>query len=221
MRKNKKKRLSRKQFYRKKRIKAIIKLSFVMLIIVTILSFGFTGSFYILDFIGFEGAKNVDSIDIKKMYLTPNEYSRPQTKLKRVKGIVVHYTANPGTTAEDNRNYFEGLSESHVTYASSHFVIGIKGEIVQCLPLNEMSYASNSRNDDTISIECCHQDASGKFTKETYDSLVNLTAWLCNKYHVPKKNVIRHYDITGKICPKYFVDHEDAWIKFKNEVFTK
>jgi len=30
--------------------------------------------------------------------------------------------------------------------------------------------------------------------------------------------VIRHYDITGKICPKYFVENEDAWKQFKSDV---
>ena len=30
--------------------------------------------------------------------------------------------------------------------------------------------------------------------------------------------MIRHYDVTGKICPKYFVDHEDAWELFKGDV---
>ena len=56
-----------------------------------------------------------------------NEYSRPGTALEKVNGIVVHYTANPGTTAEQNRGYFEGLAQSGETYASSHFVIGLSG----------------------------------------------------------------------------------------------
>ena len=36
-----------------------------------------------------------------------NEYSRPGIPLEKINGIVVHYTANPGSTAEENRNYFE------------------------------------------------------------------------------------------------------------------
>ena len=31
-------------------------------------------------------------------------------------------------------------------------------------------------------------------------------------------DVIRHYDVTGKLCPLYFVDHEDAWKQFKKDV---
>lgn len=76
----------------------------------------------------------------------------------KVRGIVVHYTANPGTTAIQNRNYFAGLEQSHQTKASSHFVIGLDGEIVQCIPCNEIAYASNNRNSDTIAIECCIPD---------------------------------------------------------------
>ncbi|MCI8308600.1 MAG: N-acetylmuramoyl-L-alanine amidase [Lachnospiraceae bacterium] len=151
-------------------------------------------------------------------FLTPNEYSRPQKPLKKVKGIVVHYTANPGTDAKANRDYFEGLSVSGATYASSHFVIGLDGTIIQCIPLNEIAYASNDRNDDTISIECCHQKKNGKFTEETYNSLVRLTAWLCGEYDVSEKDIIRHYDVTGKLCPKYFVKHEDKWAQFKDDV---
>ena len=89
---------------------------------------------------------------------------------------------------------------------------------VQCVPVDEVAYASNHRNSDTISIECCHPDETGKFTDETYDSLVRLTAWLCTELDLTEKNVIRHYDVTEKRCPLYFVDHEDAWEDFLADV---
>lgn len=157
--------------------------------------------------------------EITEMLLTPNKYSRPQKKVGDINGIVVHYTANPGSSAEANRNYFENLRKKKTTYASSHFVIGIEGEIIQCVPLDEIAYCSNNRNADTISIECCHPKKNGKFTEETYESLIELTAWLCGKYNLSKDQIIRHYDVTGKICPKYFVEHEDKWEEFKDEVF--
>lgn len=163
--------------------------------------------------------KQIGEPKFEKMLLTPNKYSRPQIELKDVKGIVVHYTANPGSTAKDNRNYFESLKNKKNRYASSHFVVGLKGEIVQCIPLNEIAYASNDRNSDTISIECCHEDASGKFNKKTYQSLVELVAWLCGKYNLKSEDIIRHYDVTGKICPKYYVENEDKWKQFKKDVF--
>ncbi len=158
--------------------------------------------------------------EITEELLTPNEYSRPQIALEEVNGIVIHYTANPGTTAENNRSYFEGLAASGETYASSHFIVGIDGEVIQCVPLTEIAYASNERNSDTISIECCHEDESGKFSDDTYATLVHLTAYLMGQYDLEIDDVIRHYDVTGKDCPKYFVEHEDAWTQFKEDVET-
>lgn len=157
---------------------------------------------------------------ITESLLTPNPYSRSEEPLKKVKGIVIHYTANPGTSAEANRNYFENLKSQTKTSASSHFVIGLEGEILQCIPLDEISFASNDRNVDTISIECCHPDATGKFNEKTYDSLVALTAWLCSKYRLDKEDILRHYDVTGKLCPLYYVKHEDAWKTLKEDIFT-
>ena len=155
---------------------------------------------------------------ITQELLTVNEYSRPGTSLKKIKGIVIHYTGNPGTTAMQNRNYFEGLAESKVTKASSHYIVGLSGEIIQCVPLDEIAYASNHRNADTISIECCINNDAGKFTEKTYDALVHLTAWLVGEYDLKIDDIIRHYDVTGKVCPKYFVEHESAWVDFKLDV---
>ena len=150
--------------------------------------------------------------------LTVNPYSRPGIETDKINGIVVHYTANPGSTAMDNRNYFEGLKDSHATKTSSNFVIGLEGEIVQCVPTWEVAYASNSRNKDTVSIECCHPDESGEFTEDTYRSMVQLCAWLCLKFDLDEEDVIRHYDVTGKNCPKYFVENEDAWEDFRSDI---
>ena len=152
--------------------------------------------------------------------LDVNPYSRPGTTIDHVNGIVVHYTANPGSTAQDNRDYFNGLKDSHETSASSNFVIGLEGEIIQCIPTWEMAYASNDRNADTISIECCHPDESGAFQEVTYQSLVELVAFLCGKFNLTMDNVIRHYDVTGKDFPKYFVENSNAWSDFKTDLLT-
>ena len=147
-----------------------------------------------------------------------NPYSIPGTKVNKITGIVVHYTANPGATAMDNRNYFEGLKDSHTTSVSSNFIVGLEGEIIQCVPTWEVAYASNSRNMDTVSIECCHPDETGKFNEKTYESMVDLCAWLCLKFDLDQEDVIRHYDVTGKNCPKYFVEDEEAWKAFKEKI---
>lgn len=150
--------------------------------------------------------------------LDVNEYSRPGIKTEAITGIVIHYTANPGSTAKQNRDYFNSLKDSKDNSVSSNFVVGMEGEIVQCVPTWEVAYASNERNKDTISIECCHPDETGKFTDKTYASVVQLTAFLCSKYGLTEKDVIRHYDVTGKNCPKYYVENEEAWELFKADV---
>lgn len=170
--------------------------------------------------------RQLPPIDITVRLLDVNPYSRPGEPLKKVRGVVVHYTANPGTDAMANRNYFNNLArinekKGKKTYASSHFVIGLDGTIVQCIPTTEIAYASNERNSDTVSIECCHKKKNGRFTKQTYGSLVELTAYLCIKYDLTAEDVIRHYDVTGKNCPKYFVQHEDAWRRFLVDVENK
>ena len=162
--------------------------------------------------------KKVAEPQLDVQLLTPNMYSRPGTPTKKIKGIVVHYTANPGSTAQNNRDYFESLKDSGDNQVSSNFIVGIDGEIIQCVPTAEMAYASNQRNADTVSIECCHLDESGEFTGATYDSLVELVAFLCGKFNLETDDIIRHYDVTGKICPKYYVDHEDQWLVFKEDV---
>ena len=151
---------------------------------------------------------------VQEDFLTVNPWSRPGTPLEKIDGIVIHYVGNPGTTAEQNHSYFENLAQTGETYASSHFLVGLDGEIIQNVPLDEIAYCSNERNDDTISIECCHPDDSGAFTQATYDSLVRLTRWLMEEYGLETGQVIRHYDVTGKICPKSFVEHPEEWEQF-------
>ena len=210
----------RARIRRQRRIRVAIMLSVPVVILLVIL--------LVSHFIKVKSeAETVMAYDVKYVAEAPdyqvelldiNEYSRPGTALSAINGIVIHYTANPGTTAEQNRSYFQNLKDTGETYASSHFVIGIDGEIVQCVPSTEIAYASNSRNEDTLSIECCHLDETGKFTDATYISLVRLTGWLCWRFNLTEQDVIRHYDVTGKICPKYYVENQDAWEQFKDDV---
>ena len=151
-------------------------------------------------------------------YLSVNSWSRPGIASGEITGIVIHYTASPGATGKEIRDYFESLAQSHETRASSHFVIGLEGEIITCVPLGELAYASNSRNMDTVSIECCHPEEDGAFTEQTYASLLKLTRWLMERYELESGDVLRHYDVTGKLCPRYFVDHPDAWESFLEEL---
>ena len=151
-------------------------------------------------------------------FLTRNAYSRPGYRLPRVTNIFVHYTANPGSSAAQNRSYFEQQKDTHERSVSSHFIIGYEGEILQCVPLDEVAYAVQTRNYDSISIECCHLAEDGSFTEATYNSLIELLAWLTDVYDLESEDILRHYDCGGKKCPLYYTEHEDAWEQLKKDV---
>lgn len=153
---------------------------------------------------------------IEEDFIHIHSSSRTGRQLSDIKSIVIHYVGNPNSTAKNNRDYFDKES----TTVSSHFVVGLEGEIIQCLPLYERSAASNHRNSDTISIEVCHPDESGKYNDATYASVVKLSAWLCNKFSLNESGIIRHYDVTGKLCPKYYVENEDAWLALKRDIIA-
>ena len=150
--------------------------------------------------------------------LPVNEYSRPGDALPQVNGVVVHYVGNPGTTAKQNRSFFANLAETHETYASSHFLVDMDGTILQCVPLDEISYCSNDRNADTISIECCHPDDTGKFTRETTEALARLLDWLIETYGLEREDILRHHDVNGKDCPRHFVQNPEEWEAFLNQL---
>lgn len=209
----------RRKIKRKKRIRTLI---IIMLSVILVLCgvFSFVksrgtssgGSFGV-----FEkklNAKTLECPDYVDVQLIDTGLARTGVKLIEINNIVIHYVGNPGTTAQNNRDYFNKSD----TEVCSHFLIGLNGEIIQCVPLDEKSNASNNRNLDTISVEVCHPDSSGRFNEATYNSLVKLTAWLCDNSGLKAKDVIRHYDITGKECPKYFVDNESEWENFLDEV---
>ncbi len=151
-------------------------------------------------------------------FLTQNEYSRPGEPLEEVNSIFVHYTANKGTSAAQNRSYFEHLKDTHETSASAHFIIGYEGEIIQCVPLDEIAYAVQTRNYDSVSIECCYLENDGSFTQETYDSLLRLLRWLMDVYDLDTEDVLRHYDCGGKKCPLYYTENPEEWEQLKREL---
>lgn len=162
--------------------------------------------------------KKIAAPEIVEDYLEMNDYSRPGTELKKINSIFVHYTANPGTTAQQNRSYFANLAETKETSASAHFIIGYDGTLLQCIPLDEQAYAVKTRNEDSISIECCYLAEDGSFTQETYDTLIHTLAWLIDEYHLSTDDILRHYDCGGKLCPLYYAEHEDAWEQLRKDV---
>jgi N-acetylmuramoyl-L-alanine amidase len=180
-------------------------------------------------------------IEVTEAYLTPNQYSRPQIKLRSVHGIVLHYVGNHGTSAWFNRNYFDKLkyqkkNGKFLVYASAHFIVDLSGEILVCVPPNEVAYHCGEDrkrgylytplaldrfghwpNATSIGIEMCHIDKAGTFTRKTLEATQHLCACLCEQFNLdPNTHLYRHFDITGKNCPKLFTDHPELFLEFKS-----
>jgi N-acetylmuramoyl-L-alanine amidase len=177
-------------------------------------------------------------VNIQRQLLTVNPFSRPGKKLSGMKALVIHWVANAGSTARQNRNYFESLkgqslSDPAARYASAHFIVGIEGEIIQCIPTEETAYHVGAKkyrpealgrlghypNNGTVGIELCHPTGEGYFTAKTEAAERELCALLCLQAGLdPLTDIWTHHGITGKYCPKWFVDYPDRFDDFKQGV---
>ncbi len=142
-------------------------------------------------------------------------------RTQNIKYIVIHYTANDGDTAKNNVDYYARVSLK----ASAHYFVD-ENEIWQSVKEGDTAYHCGAnkyvhpycRNSNSIGIELCsRKDADGKyyFKDETIQNAVKLTKELMAKYNIFVGNVIRHYDVTGKICPAPMVNDEILWNTFK------
>ena len=151
--------------------------------------------------------------------LTTKNYN--QSRNRQIKYIVIHFTANNGDTALGNTNYFKNTYRG----ASAHYFVDEK-EIWQCVEDKDKSwhcgttgkyYHNYCRNYNSIGIEMCsRKDSRNNYyiKEEVVKNTIELTKYLMKKYNVPKERVIRHYDVTHKICPAPFVYNQELWNNF-------
>ncbi|MGI5823987.1 MAG: N-acetylmuramoyl-L-alanine amidase family protein [Bacillota bacterium] len=147
--------------------------------------------------------------------------------------IVIHYTANNGDTAAGNAKYFHNNKNLK---ASAHYFVDEK-EVWQAVREGDTAYHCGGglqgtgghafyglcSNGNSIGIELCsRKDARGRyyFKEETLENAAELARGLMKKYGIPAGRVIRHYDVTGKICPAPLVDR-GKWLQFKARLEDK
>lgn len=154
-------------------------------------------------------------MQIKKNLTTQNFNTG---NIGRIKYIVIHYTANNGDTALENTNYFKSYRG-----ASAHYFVD-ETSIYQSIEDKNIAWHCGAnhykhpycRNSNSIGIELCSRKRKNYYFKdETVTNAVWLVKYLMAKYNVPITNVIRHYDVTGKICPEPYVRDSKAWQNFK------
>jgi N-acetylmuramoyl-L-alanine amidase CwlA len=173
------------------------------------------------------------NVNIISKLLTINPYSRPSTKLKSVKGIVVHWTASPMGRNQGVWNYFENRKSGTNGYGSAHFIVDLDGTIWNCIPTNEVAYhvgsstytsealskLSSYPNNCTIGIEFCIVDNRGKMNEATWKEGAKLVASLLEKFNLSIENIWTHQEVVGwKDCHRYFVENPNEYKRFKDEV---
>lgn len=171
----------------------------------------------------------------KNEYITVNKFTRPGKKLTAVRKIVLHWTANPGASAEDHHKYFNGTAIKNETYASAHLFVDTK-EAICIIPLDEVAYHANDQYEKvkgvpyrgvpellpnanylSISVEMC-VEKDGSIADATIERAAKIIAVLCKSHKLTENDIVRHYDITHKPCPEPFVDHPTRFEEFKQRV---
>lgn len=152
--------------------------------------------------------------------------------LGAIKYIVIHYTTNDGDTDENNGKYFA----NSVVNASAHYFVD-DDSVTQSVPDDYVAWAVGGKkyndcaktgggkyylqatNTNTLNIEICDDVRNGIVypSQATIENVIAFTKAKMKEYNIPKERVIRHFDVTGKYCPKYWMD--DA--KWKAEFWNK
>lgn len=164
---------------------------------------------------------------IKTNYAHPKNYGVERGK-DRIKYLVYHYTANDGDSDEANAKYFH----DRIVKASAHYFVD-NDSITQSVPENMIAFSVGGKklnsggylngictNTNSISIELCDSKKNGRydFTENTLEQAIELGKAMMDKYNIPIERVVRHYDVTGKICPRPFVEDVGYWITFKGRL---
>ncbi|SKA99299.1 SH3 domain-containing protein [Caloramator quimbayensis] len=166
-------------------------------------------------------------LSINQVLLT-SKLNRPGRNIKKLKGVVMHYTADThkGADADAIARYFN----TNTRGASAHYIVD-DHQIIQCIPDNEVAWHVGANkytaigqriqerpygpNYFLIGIEMC-VNSDGDWGR-TYINAVQLAAYLLKKHGLTVKDLYRHYDITGKNCPAMMID-QAVWSKFKTDV---
>ena len=168
---------------------------------------------------------------LKEQLAHPENYGGTRST-DEIQYLVIHYTGNDGDAAANNAAYFQ----NNVVKASAHYFVD-DTTVYRSVPEEKIAWAVGGTqyadcaqsgggtmygkitNRNSISIELCDtlRDGTYRASEETLANAVQLCRELMDRYRIPLSRVYRHFDVTGKYCPRYFVD-EAAWASFKRRL---
>ena len=160
---------------------------------------------------------------IKNSYIPINPYNRPGQASKPAR-ICVHYTGDVGAGADRLALFYSNVAagmfpDKPQNWTSTQYIVGLNGEVIRIIPDNEVSYAASGKNSGTIHIEVCYKQSSGEFEQASKDALRELVLSLMQKYNISADKVVRHYDLTGKLCPYFYIDNK-RWAALREYITT-
>ena len=160
---------------------------------------------------------------IKNAYIPINPYNRPGQASNPVR-ICVHYTGDIGAGADRLAQFYANVAagmfpDKPWNWTSTQYIVGLNGEVIRIVPDNEVSYAASGKNSGTIHIEVCYKQSSGEFEQASKDALRELVLSLMQKYNISADKVVRHYDLTGKLCPYFYIDNK-RWAALHKYITT-
>lgn len=174
------------------------------------------------------------SLTIQERTANSGNYGGGRTA-DQIQYLVLHYTGNDGDTAAGNASYFQNT----VTKTSAHYFVDDR-EIFRSVPELCTAWAVGGKkypsaeesgggtmygvitNTNSISVEMCDTVKDGvlQASEATLQNAAALCREIMERYGIPVDRVYRHFDVTGKQCPAYFVDGE-MWAAFKARLKTE
>lgn len=153
----------------------------------------------------------------------------------KIKYIVIHFTANDGDSDEANAKYFKSVRKASAHYFvdgdsvtqsvyDNYAAYSVGGKkYPSCSTTGGGKYYGKCTNSNSISIELCDCVKNGTIypNQATINNALDLTKKLMKKYNIPKENVIRHFDVVGKLCPGYWAGTATKNAKWKTEFWNK
>lgn len=159
----------------------------------------------------------------------------------QIKYIVVHYTGSP--SANGLAKKLAERMQTSKRSVSTHYFVGEDG-IFQVVEENRAAWHCGGYSKDN-KCDCCNaiaigvdlvehkkntksdsvSDSDWYFSKNVLESGAQFISDLAEKYNIPNDHIIRHFDVTGKVCPRPFVGKdvnevtgetgEFSWMSFK------
>jgi N-acetylmuramoyl-L-alanine amidase len=152
---------------------------------------------------------------IQQDYIKIGTKPRPGIIMAQPNSITIHWVGPfPGQVPTDVVRYW--VKQNAET--SAHFVIK-NDQCINCIPVSEVAWHCGDAkgNRSSIGIEVIPMNVEGEFSADSIDTLKQVLM------HLPRVDLLRHYDWTGKDCPLYYTPlsegGEDHWNALREELY--